>query len=84
MQCETFTLFNGTHNNTVVHFSFGEKNDYFYEAEKSDHKYLRTNVTVNRTDTNEQYFNLTMSQDINFLQVLSHLLYTYEEEGKPS
>jgi len=26
MQCEVFTQFNGTHNNTVAHFSFPSEN----------------------------------------------------------
>ena len=39
MHCEIFDAFNGTHNNTVVHFSFGDKNDFGYVATKFDDKY---------------------------------------------
>lgn len=49
-----------------------------------DDAYDKNNVTVNRTDTNDQHFNLTMGEDIDFLQVQSHVVYTYEEEGMPT
>jgi hypothetical protein len=83
MGCETLSAFNGTHNNTVVHFSFNEKNNYAYEAVNFDEKYHKTNITVNRTDTNYQYFNLTMDEPVNFLQVQSHMLYKFVEDGNP-
>ena len=79
MGCETLDVFNCTHNNTVAHFSFERTNSYGYEAEQFDENYNKTTVTANRTDTNEQYFNLTMGENVDFIQVQSHLLYTYEE-----
>ena len=54
-------------NNTIAHFSFLSNNTYLYEAEVFDSNYDLNNITVNRTDTNLQYFNLTMGEDINFL-----------------
>ena len=68
MSCETFLQFNGTHNNTVAHLFFKtSKNEYGYEASSFDDKYANTNVTINRTDSNTQVFNLTMRESINFL-----------------
>ena len=67
MGCEVFNYFNGTMNNTIAHFSFLSNNTYLYEAEVFDSNYDLNNITVNRTDTNLQYFNLTMGEDINFL-----------------
>lgn len=84
MGCEVFNQYNGTMNNTVVHFSFQERDTYGYEALVFDDAYDKNNVTVNRTDTNDQHFNLTMGEDIDFLQVQSHVVYTYEEEGMPT
>ena len=81
--CEVFDAFNGTHNNTVAHFSFGETNNWGYEATQFDDKYSKTHVTANRTDSNDQHFNLTMGETVDFLQVQSHLLYTSREGGKP-
>ena len=69
MGCEVFNSFNGTQNNTVAHFSFEEGNKYGYEATTFDEAYDKYNVTVNRTDTNIQLFNLTMSDELNFIQV---------------
>jgi hypothetical protein len=47
-----------------------------------DENYANSNVTINRTDTNAQYFNLTMGENVNFLLVQDHLLYSHTEDGK--
>ena len=81
MDCEVFDSFNGTHNNTVAHFSFGETNNFGYVAKEFDEKYSKTNITFNKTDTNDQHFKLNMRENINFLQVQNHLLYTINEKS---
>ena len=37
-------------------------------------------MTINRTDSNEQYFNLTFSEDLNLLQIFVNRLYYYKKD----
>ena len=38
-------------------------------------------MVINRTDSNEQYFNLTFSEDLNLLQILKNRLYHYKSDS---
>jgi hypothetical protein len=79
MRCETFIQHNGTHNNTIAHFSFENKNVYGEQGKYFDSSFAKTNLTMKRTDSNDQYFNLTMSEDMDYLQVQSHTVYLFDE-----
>lgn len=54
MDCEIFTEFNGTHNNTMTHFSFPEEYVRINMTDSAvfDETFNDTHLLVKRTDTN--------------------------------
>jgi hypothetical protein len=52
MSCEVFTDFNGTNNNTVAHFFFGEENIIMDDDPlNQDSNFTKEVIMLNRTDT---------------------------------
>jgi hypothetical protein len=80
MDCEVFTEFNGTHNNTLTHFSFPEEYETvdLDDYSKFDETYDNTTLLVKRTDTNKQHFNLTFDDSLNYLEVGQHYVAWYD------
>ena len=39
------------------------------------------NLVANRTDSNQQFFELAFSHDLDLIQVLSHKLFHHESDG---
>ena len=69
MDCELFDYVNITRDNLVVHMSFNESKTFKNEFNKSYYTedYKEDLVIINRTDSNEQYFNMTFAEDLNLI-----------------
>lgn len=69
MDCELFDYINITRDNLVVHMSFNESKTFKNEFNKSYYTedYEEDLVIINRTDSNEQYFNMTFAEDFNLI-----------------
>ena len=80
MDCGIFTEFNGTHNNTMTHFSFPEEYVRINLTNSTvfDETFNDTHLLVKRTDTNKQQFNLTFNEGLNFLEVGQHYVAWYD------
>ena len=69
MDCELFDYINITRDNLVVHMSFNGTETFKNEFNKSYYTedYKEDLVIINRTDSNEQYFNMTFAEDLNLI-----------------
>jgi hypothetical protein len=69
MDCELFEYVNITRNNLIVHMFFNESKTFKNEFNMSYYKddYDEDQITINRTDSDEQYFNMTFAEDFNMM-----------------
>ena len=72
---------NITRDNLVVHYSFTDSTiplkRYTGDANYTS-DFSLSKLVANRTDSNQQYFELAFSEDMDLIQVLSHKLFHHD------
>jgi hypothetical protein len=80
MECGAFTAYNGTEDNIHLHHHLQHqklKPDVrLNQARELPSEY---DIQFNRSETNRQYFNLSLSHDLRYVQVFKHQFSSYDD-----
>ena len=78
LDCNVFTYKNQSSDHIALHYHFGDT----IKARESMNKVANISVLeINRLDSNEQFFNFSLSKELEFMQVKRNTMYVNEWEG---